>query len=297
MEKLNIKEILNRTTEHFKKYDIATPRLDAEVLLADLIGVERIQLYVQFNRPLTKEEIDEYRKRVIKRSKRVPVAYIIGHQEFMSLDFKVNRDVLIPRPETEHLVERTIQEIKGSNKAELTVLDLCTGSGAIIISLAKELINEDKLEVRYLAVDISEAALKVAKENARAHGVLDRIEFIKGDLLEPIIKRGLQIDILVSNPPYVPNQQLEALQPELQYEPEVALKGGQDGLDFYKKIINKAKEVLMNNGMIGLEIGGQQLMAVKELLLENNFNDVEGIDDYSGIPRVVLGKYKVKRSE
>ncbi|KXS45718.1 MULTISPECIES: peptide chain release factor N(5)-glutamine methyltransferase [unclassified Candidatus Frackibacter] len=297
MEKLDIKEILNRTTEHFKKYDIATPRLDAEVLLADLIGVERIQLYVQFNRPLTKEEIDEYRERVIKRSKRVPVAYIIGQQEFMSLDFKVTQDVLIPRPETEHLVERTIQEVKESDKEELTVLDLCTGSGAIIISLVKELISGMEIKVRYIAVDISEEALKVAKENARLHGVLDKIEFIKGDLLEPIVKKGLQIDILVSNPPYVPNQDLDELQPELQYEPEIALKGGQDGLDFYKRIITGAQKVITDSGIIALEIGNQQLLGVKDLLVKNDFSDIEIIDDYSEVPRVILGKNNNERSD
>lgn len=287
--RLTIKEILQRTTEHFAEYGISTPRLDAEVLLADLLGIERIELYVQFDRPLKKGEIDEYRERVVQRSKRVPVAYIIGYQEFMSLDFKVNQDVLIPRPETEHLVERIVKKITTFPKDELTVVELCTGSGAIIISLARQLIDlEIEKKINYIATDISEAALKVAKENAKKHDILGQIEFRQGDLFAAIKGLDLEIDYLISNPPYIPEDEIEDLQSELQYEPDTALKAGEDGLEFYRRIIIGGKKLLQKGGVIGLELGNQQDSAVKDLLLENGFNNVEVVNDYSEIPRVIF---------
>ncbi|SJZ48405.1 peptide chain release factor N(5)-glutamine methyltransferase [Selenihalanaerobacter shriftii] len=287
-ERLNIKEILNRTTEHFEEYGIQTPRLDAEVLLSNLLGIERIELYVNFDRPLEKEEIDEYRQRVIERSKHIPVAYIIGHWEFMSLDFKVNQDVLIPRPETEHLVETISQHIRDNTKESLTVVDLCTGSGAVIISLAVELKDTTK-QINYIATDISEEALKIAKENAKHHGVIGQIKFLQGDLLKPIKNLDEEVDILLSNPPYIPDEELQQLQPELEYEPEIALKGGEDGLEFYRRIIDQSANILAEDGLVALEVGDQQATDVQKLLLKKNFTRIKVLDDYAEIPRVVLG--------
>lgn len=290
-ERLTIKEILKKTTEHFKEYGISTPRLDAEVLLADLLGMERIELYVQFDRPLEKIEIDNYRKRVIQRSKRMPVAYITGYREFMSLNFKVDQRVLIPRPETEHLVENTIRKIKEATKEELTVVELCTGSGAVIISLAKEFIDsENERQINYVATDISESALEIARENAKKHGVIDQIRFIKGDLLEAIEGLELETDFLIANPPYISKQEMEKIQPEIQYEPDIALAGGEDGFEFYHKIITGARKSLTPGTVIGLELGDRQVATVEKLLRENNFNDIEIIADYAEVARVILGR-------
>jgi release factor glutamine methyltransferase len=291
VERLTIKEILQKTTDHFKKYGILTPRLDAEVLLADLLDIERIELYVQFDRPLEETEIDEYRERVIQRSKRIPVAYIIARQEFMSLDFKVNENVLIPRAETEHLVESISKKISEIKDNDLTVVELCTGSGAIVISLIKE-INELQLnkKIDYIATDISESALEVARENAKTHGVLGQINFQQGDLLKALRGLGSQIDILLSNPPYVSEEEMGDLEPELAYEPDIALKGGRDGLEFYRRIISEGKSLISADGLIALELGNQQVMEVKELLLTNSFSNIEIVEDYSGISRIVLAR-------
>ncbi|MBM7622884.1 peptide chain release factor N(5)-glutamine methyltransferase [Sporohalobacter salinus] len=290
-ERLTIKEILKRTTEHFKEYGIETARLDAEVLLADLLNIERINLYVNFDRPLTELEVDEYRQRVIQRSKRKPVAYIIGYREFMSLKFKVNEDVLIPRPETEHLVEAITQKVNdlADRKEELTIVDLCTGSGAIIISLVKEL-ADISIEINYIGTDISQDALQIAKENAELHQVRDKIQFLVGDLLNPIKEHNLKPDILVSNPPYVAEDEFEDLEPELQYEPKIALEAKENGIEFYRQIIFDSRRLLAGDGIIGLEIGNQQSNDVYNLLVENNFTNLGIINDYAETPRVILGE-------
>lgn len=290
-ERLTIKTVLQRTTDHFKEYGIETARLDAEVLLADLLDIERIKLYVNFDRPLTEVEINQYRQRVIQRSKRIPVAYIIGYQEFMSLKFKVNEDVLIPRPETEHLVEAVIQRINevDDRREELTVVDLCTGSGAIIISLAKEL-ADSSLKIDYIGTDISQQALAVARDNAELHQVGNKIQFLAGDLLTPIKELDLKPDIIISNPPYVAETELQKLEPELQYEPEIALQAGEGGIEFYRRIISEAEQLLADKGIIGFEIGNQQSKAVYQLLEENNFTDLTVINDYAEVPRVILGR-------
>ncbi|WP_248663143.1 peptide chain release factor N(5)-glutamine methyltransferase [Fuchsiella alkaliacetigena] len=289
--RLTIKEILAKTTAHFKKYELQTPRLDAEVLLADLLGMERIELYVNFDRPLETEEVDQYRKRVIQRSKRIPVAYIIGYQEFMSLEFKVNDQVLIPRPETEHLVETALEKIESLTKESLQVVELCTGSGAVVISLAKQLgeLAVTK-EIDYVATDISKSALEIAQENASKHGVLEWIEFLSGDLLVPLEDLANKADLLLANPPYIATEEWEQLQPEVKREPELALKAGEDGLEFYRRIISGAESVIAEQGLLGLEIGLGQAEAVQKLLLDKGFIEVEVIDDYAEIPRVIFAK-------
>ncbi|MCK8824599.1 peptide chain release factor N(5)-glutamine methyltransferase [Fuchsiella alkaliacetigena] len=288
---MTIKEILAKTTAHFKKYELQTPRLDAEVLLADLLGMERIELYVNFDRPLETEEVDQYRKRVIQRSKRIPVAYIIGYQEFMSLEFKVNDQVLIPRPETEHLVETALEKIESLTKESLQVVELCTGSGAVVISLAKQLgeLAVTK-EIDYVATDISKSALEIAQENASKHGVLEWIEFLSGDLLVPLEDLANKADLLLANPPYIATEEWEQLQPEVKREPELALKAGEDGLEFYRRIISGAESVIAEQGLLGLEIGLGQAEAVQKLLLDKGFIEVEVIDDYAEIPRVIFAK-------
>ncbi|AZR74013.1 protein-(glutamine-N5) methyltransferase, release factor-specific [Anoxybacter fermentans] len=279
---LNIKEILERTIKHFEKYGIQNPRLDAEVLLADLLGLERIQLYVRFDQPLTKSEIDKYRERVILRSKRVPVQYIVGHQEFMSLDFKVNKNVLIPRPETEHLVQAVIKFLNEAKFKDPLIVDVGTGSGAIAISLAHNL-----PEARVIGIDIFPQALEVAKENGKRHRVEKRVKFIKGSFLDPIIKANLHPQVIVSNPPYIKRSDLKNLQPEVKFEPRVALDGGEDGLDAYRQIISGA-EVLSSGGLLAFEVGIGQSEEVATMM-EKSFDKITVLKDLAGIDRVVMG--------
>lgn len=281
MSKLNIKEILDRTVDYFKEYEIDQPRLDAEVLLADLLDMERINLYVNFDRPLTTDEVDTYRELVLKRRQGTPVAYLVGHKEFMGLNFKINSDVLIPRPETEHVVETILNEIDSWEQEKVTIADLGTGSGAIIISIAK---LSDK-DVQGIGIDISEASLNLAQENAANLEVEEQLEFKAGDLLEPL---QTEVDIIVSNPPYIPSEQMADLQPEVQQEPKLALDGGQDGLDYYRKIINSASDYLIGQGLLIFEVGIKQSQDVADLLNKSGYSNIQIKKDYSDIERVVM---------
>lgn len=284
--RLTIKEILERTIGHFEKYGVMNPRLDAEVLLADLLGLQRIQLYVRFDQPLTTQEVDQYRERVVLRSKRVPVAYIIGHQEFMSLPFIVRKDVLIPRPETEHLVETTMEYIKTQGWDSPLIVDVGTGSGAIAVSLAHYL-----PAARVAAVDVSSEALAVAKENSEHHLVAERISLYKGSFLQPIITADLTPDVVVSNPPYIPSGTMKELQAEVQYEPKLALDGGKDGLDPYRTITAQARQILRSGGVLAFEVGIGQAQSVA-VMMEGNFTAISIIPDLAGIDRVVMGVKK-----
>ena len=285
MDRLTIKEILERSIGHFEKYGIANPRLDAEVLLADLLGIERIQLYVRFDQPLTKAEVDQFRERLVLRSKRVPVQYITGHQEFMSLDFAVKKGVLIPRPETEHLVEAVIDYVKKSDLTAPLIADIGTGSGAIAVSLAHYLPL-----AKVVGVDISKEALAIAGENAEKHGLQERVSFFEGSFLAPLSKAGLVPDVIVSNPPYIRTQDLRGLQEEVRYEPSLALDGGSDGLIAYRQIIAQAK-MLKSGGLLAFEVGAEQGEDVATLM-QNDFVGVAILPDLAGIGRVVTGTKK-----
>jgi len=277
---LRVKEILNKTVNYFEQHGIDRARLDAEVLLAYVLDRERVDLYVEFNRPLTTEEVDKYRELVIKRRKGIPVAYLVGHKEFMSLEFKVTPEVLIPRPETEHVVEIGLKLIEAWEQPEITVVDVGTGSGAIIVSLVKLA----EAELKGIGVDISESALEVAQENAAYHGVESEIDFKAGDLLAPVKREA---DLIVSNPPYVPSKKLESIQEEVKQQPKLALDGGQDGLNYYRQLITQSRDVLKPGGQIILEIGIKQAEAVTQLLQQVGFSKIEVTTDYAGIERVV----------
>lgn len=284
---MNVKEVLTATVDFFQKHNIPEPRLDAEVLLAELLGMERIQLYVNFDLPLKEQEIESFRKIVRQRARRVPVAYLTGHKEFMSLDFKVNQNVLIPRPETELLVEEVINNCRRINLVEPNIVDLGTGSGAIAVSLAHYL-----PEARVLGIDISEEALQVARVNIRNHGLTDRVKVIRGDLLEPLLRmRKHNVDIVVSNPPYISKEGMEQLPPEVKQEPGEALYGGPEGLDFFQRIIPQAGKVLKPGGLLALEIGFDQAEAVKGML-DTTWQDIKVKKDYTGHDRIVLARRK-----
>ncbi|MGE5576345.1 MAG: peptide chain release factor N(5)-glutamine methyltransferase [Syntrophothermus sp.] len=287
---LNVIQVLQRTTEYFAQKGIPNPRLDAEVLLAHLLGVERIRLYVEHDRPLMPDELAGYRELVARRARRAPVAYLTGRKEFMGLDLAVDSGVLIPRPETELLVERALAWCRAEMEQSRSVVhlaDIGTGSGAIAVALAKNLPKSAAY-----ATDISAAALAVAAANAEKHGVGSRIKFFEGDLAGPLYEEGLagRLDLLASNPPYVPRRTAGELPPEVvRYEPEVALFGGEDGLKFYEPLVGQAGELLRGGGLLIMEIGHDQAATVTEFIArEGNFGDPTVIKDYAGHDRVVF---------
>ncbi len=284
---MNIKEILNRTDKFLSDRGIESSRLDAEVLLADLLDIERINLYVKFDYPLKSSELEEYRKRIKKRAKRIPTAYIIGRKEFMSLEFDVNKDVLIPRPETENLVEEIISYCRDNELQDAQIIDIGTGSGAVAVSLAHYL-----PEAKVVGVDISKSAVKTARKNAKKFELEERLSIVHSNLLEGFIKRDIRgIDIVVSNPPYISDAEMEELPPEVKKEPETALRAGREGLDFYKKLIPQSSKVLRDGGKIFLEIGSSQAEAVKELFADN-WDNLKIIKDYADHDRIVTAVYR-----
>ncbi|GAG11493.1 unnamed protein product, partial [marine sediment metagenome] len=229
-----IGKLIQWTQDYFAGKGIASPRLEAEILLAHALGLKRIELYTGYNRAVPEEKRAGFRDMVRRRARHCPTAYIVGRREFMSLEFRITPDVLVPRPETEFLVEGVLERAP-DRSAELLIADIGTGSGCICVSLATRL-----GKARFIATDISEAALAVARENAERHGVAGRITFLKGDMLEPLAKKGFEggINFLLSNPPYVSEEEWPGLMPEVRdYEPKVALlASGGDALRYYRAI-------------------------------------------------------------
>ncbi len=271
---------LKWTIDFFKKKGIETPRLDAEILLAFVLKKERIYLYVNFDQPLEPTELAAYRELVKKRAARLSVAHIIGRKEFMGLSFAVSTDTLVPRPETEILVGAATERlaaVKGESFA-----DIGTGSGAIAVSVCRFL-----PKVQAVATDISENALKIAEQNARELETFDRTEFFCGDLTEPIKDR--KFTAILSNPPYIPQRDAGILPPEVQAEPACALFGGNDGLDFYRRLAEDAPLMLNDKGFIAVEVGINQASIVAELFKKNSaVGKTEIIKDLAHIERVVV---------
>lgn len=285
---VKVYDALKKALEKMEKTKAATPLLDAEVILCHVMKKDRWYLYTNRNDDLTEAQIEIFFRLIEKRLMGVPVQYIVGNQEFMGLDFLVKEGVLIPRPDTEILVEAVIEWAKNRKNKDVTIVDLGTGSGAITVSLAKY------IEKSFVySVDISKEALCVAKKNAESNGVLEKICFCNGDLLEPLKNKNLQreLDILVSNPPYIPREEIEGLQVEVaKYEPKLALDGGVDGLDFYRKIINEGNIYLRKGGLIALEVGHDQGEDVKQIMeAKGCYENIEKIKDLAGIERVVIG--------
>ncbi|MFW6267162.1 MAG: peptide chain release factor N(5)-glutamine methyltransferase [Halanaerobium sp.] len=284
--KMNIKELLNRSDQFLAERGIESSRLDAEVLMADLLNMERINLYVKYDYPLKSSEIDTYRQMIKKRAQRIPVAYITEKKEFMSLEFTVKEGVLIPRPETENLVEMVIEYCRQQQLDSPQIIDVGTGSGAIAVSLAHYL--ED---AKVVGVDLSAQALKVARENMEKHELSERMSILKSDLLAEFIKREIKgIDIIVSNPPYISETEMKELSPEVKKEPEAALKAGKDGLDYYRRLIPEAEKVLKNGGKLFLEIGCEQAEAVVDLF-GDKWKEIEVKKDYSENDRIVAAVF------
>lgn len=292
-----IQKVLNWSHEFLLKKGIEEPRLAAEWLLADLLDYSRMELFLHFDKPLEKSELADYRELLKRRSTYEPTQYILGSWEFWSLDLKVDHRVLIPRPETECLIEETIKLSQdGYLKDDGIFLDLGTGSGAISCALAKEF---SKANIH--AVDISKDALDVAKENAIRCNVEENIQFYHGDLFEPISEH--RFSLIVSNPPYIATRDLDALQKEIRlFEPISALDGGEDGLDIIRKILSLSPKFLDKDGILLMEIGSDQgEIVLKEAKKNLIFQDVRIIQDYAKKDRIVacfMSKFHdVKRSD
>ena len=280
MEK-SVTDILKAATTQLEERGTDSPRLDAEILLAHVLGWRRLSLYVDSDKILPLESILRFNELITRRLKKIPVAYLTGTKDFMGLSFAVNENVLIPRPETELLTEFVGEYLRGLG-GEVTFADLGAGSGAICISILKFVKS-----ARAATVDISAEALEVAKFNAQKFHVDDRIEFFQGDLFSPL--EGKIFNAIVSNPPYIPTNELETLQAEVKKEPRTALDGGEDGLNFYRQIISGAPKFLISGGLLAVEVGINQASPVKTLMEHKNFIDVEIFKDLAGIERVVAG--------
>lgn len=282
-----IKKLLLWTTHYFQEHHLDSPRLDAELLLAHVLHKQRIYLYTDFDLIVEPSELSLYREYIKKRVSGVSTAAIIGEKEFMGLTFKVNEDVLIPRPDTETWLEKVIQYHR--NEQGLTVADLGTGSGAILLSFLYYC-REDT----GVGVDISEKALAVAEENGRNLKMDDRVTWRRGDYLTAL-EEGELFDGILTNPPYIPTGDIRGLAEEVRHEPMNALDGGADGLTFYRKLAEGAAEHLKDGGFLAAEFGIHQAADVVNLLKETGkFDSFEVITDYGGIERAVYCRKKAE---
>lgn len=274
-----IGSMLKWSEQYFGSHGAETPRLDAEVLLSHLLGEKRIYLYVHFDQPLTADELANYKELVKRRTSGEPVAYICGEKEFMGLTFKVTPSVLVPQPDTETLVEAAIERLRGKNSPRIA--DICTGSGAIAIALAHYL-----PESSIVATDISADAVSIAKANAEALELSERVQFFEGDLLAPLT--GETFDAIVSNPPYIPGADIESLPREVRAEPRLALDGGADGLDFYRRLVGESAALLNDGGFLAVECGDTQAGAIAEMAAAGAFGKAEIVRDLADKERVVV---------
>ena len=287
---MKIADAIRYATERLVQAGIQDARLDAGVLLSHILERDRVWLITHTNDALDNERRALFEGWIDRRAQREPLQYIVGKQEFWGLEFAVTPDVLIPRPETELVVESAVKIIKSAN-SKITIVDLCTGSGCIAISLAKGLGN-----ARIFAADTSSQALAVARGNARKHGVSERIRFLEGDLFEPLGELDLRgrVDVITANPPYIRSDDLPRLQPEVRdYEPEIALRAGTDGTEVQHRIIENAPRFLRKNGVLIMEMGLGQAEALRAMA-ENteSYAVIEIFKDLAGIERVIIAHKK-----
>ena len=282
---LNIKDILDKSTEYLQSKGIESPRLNAEWLLAHTLSKKRIELYLQFDRLLTESETDEYRSLLKERLNSKPLQYIIGEVDFMGIRLNVDKNVLIPRPETEQLVEIALERLKSHNGKALKILDVGTGSGNIAIALAKFL-----PAAVVTAIDLSAEAIDVAKQNAEENEVADRIEFFVHNIKSDEFSHS-GYDMIISNPPYISFDTMSSLSADIrEWEPESALTDFSDGLDMIKEVINLSMGRLNENGIILIEIGGnRQSEPLKKMLSEAGYSNIEVESDYNSHARFASG--------
>jgi release factor glutamine methyltransferase len=283
---LTVLNALNKSTHYLEKKGIESPRMNAELLLADILNCKRLELYLMYDRPLTEKELTEYREYLKRRSDFEPLQYIIGTVEFYGLEFKVSPAVLIPRPETEILAETVINSV--NKEDELHIMDIGSGSGNISIAVAENLPN-----VYVTGIEISKPAILIAEENLKKYNCNKRVSFLNYDILSVNRDELPDIDIIVSNPPYVSREDYGKIQKEiLIYEPDIAVTDFYNGFKFYRKIIYLAAQILKPNGKIFLEIAQGQSQKINEILNENNFKEICIVKDYQKIDRVIYGAKK-----
>jgi release factor glutamine methyltransferase len=280
---VTIEKLLKDGIDIIKQREFNSPKLEVELILCYLLQKDRIYLHLNRKEEVSEEIKDKFYKLAEKRNNGYPLQYITNSQEFMGLDFYVQEGVLIPRPDTETLVETVINIVKERYNKEIKILDLGTGSGAIALSLAYYLRNSF-----VTAIDISDIAVETTKINIKKHN-LNNIKVIKGNIFEDIL--GEKFDVLVSNPPYIESDEIKNLQTEVSvYEPRLALDGGVDGLDYYRPIVELFKKICEENGVLAVEIGRQQKKSVEEIFLNSKvFKEVKAYRDLAGNDRVIIG--------
>ena len=280
---MTVLEVLQNTTAYFAKKQVEHPRLNIEHLLADALGKKRIELYLEFDRPLSDRELEPLRDKVRRRAEGEPLQHLLGHWDFFGRTFKTDRRALIPRPDTELLIEAVLKNLLTREPNATHLVDVGTGSGVLAITFALE---QPELEV--VAVDISNDALELAQENAERLGVSDRIVFHRSDLLDQI---DGSFDWIVANLPYIPTADIPGLQREVQFDPALALDGGEDGLAIVKRLLESIAGKIALNGVVALELGQGQAKTVSNFLARQNYRDVSIMKDYQGVERVLIARY------
>ena len=274
-------DLIKFGARELKQKRIVSSKLDSELLLSKILNKKREEVLINLEQEICQKNLSRYKKLIIRRSQNEPVAYILKEKEFWSKSFFVNRDTLIPRPETELMVDKLIEIYKNR---KTSILDIGTGSGCILISLLSELKNSQGV-----GIDISKKALAIAKKNSEIHKISNNIKFLNKSVDS---KFNEKFDLIVSNPPYIQSSEIKNLSEDIKrYEPRIALDGGNDGLDLIKKIIYKAEYILKVKGMLALEIGNEQFKKVSKILLEKNFKIEHIIKDYKDNVRCIISTY------
>lgn len=282
---MNIGSLLNLATKMLKSKEIDTARLDSQLILGNVLNKDKIYLMINSSEEVEKEKEEEFLNLINKRMENMPVRYILGEVDFMGLDFYIEEGVLIPRSDTEVLVEEVLKIIGEDEK--LYVCDLCSGSGAIGISLAYYRKN-----IMVDLIDFYEKPEKISKKNIIKNNLENQVKFIKSDLLKEPIKELKKYDIIVSNPPYIKEDVIETLMDDVKnYEPRSALSGGDSGLIFYERIVEESKKVLKENGILAFEIGYDQGDSVSNIMKNNGYIDIKVVKDLAGLDRVVIGRF------
>lgn len=277
---MTVLDVLQVSTEFLNKQRIENPRLNAEHLLANLLGRTRMQLYLEFERQMSEPELAKLRELVKRRSQGQPLQHLLGSVEFCGHLFHIDGRAMVPRPETEELVELLKSEIRNPKSA---ILDVGSGSGVIALSLAAKF-----PEAKITALDISDDALALARENANRLGLSERVNFVQSDLLEKISER---FDVLAANLPYIAMHDRSTLSREVLHDPEIALFGGERGDELIRRLITEAPSHLVADGLIALELALGQADPLRLFLQEKNFHDIETKKDYSGVPRFLFARY------
>ena len=278
---MKVLELINLGAKELRLKKIDTSILDSELMLSKILDKKREEILINLDQEISQKYLMRYKKLILRRSQQEPIAYIMKEKEFWSKNFLVNPDTLIPRPETELMVEKLSKIFK---KKKISILDVGTGSGCILISLLSELNNSEGV-----GIDISKKALIIAKKNSNKHGMQNRIKFLNKAIDSEL---NHKFDLIVSNPPYIKSSEIKNLKEDIKrYEPRIALDGGNDGLDLIKKIIYKTKYILNVKGTLALEIGNEQFKKVSEILIKNNFKIEHTIKDYKDNIRCIISTY------